>query len=84
MTLWIKGWIKNNWKTASKKPVLNQDLWQDLLNVSNGLNISWKTVAGHAGVEGNERCDIIATSFADNENIELYNGSPSDYPIKFF
>jgi len=71
ITLWIKGWIAKNWRTAAKKPVLNQDLWQELLAASNGKNIDWKVVLGHSGVEYNERADIIATSFADNVPIEL-------------
>ena len=71
MTLWIKGWIVKNWRTAAKKPVLNQDLWQELLKAAEGKNIEWKVVLGHSGVEYNERADVIATSFADNMPIEL-------------
>ncbi len=71
MTLWIKGWQAKNWRTAAKKPVLNQDLWQELLKAANGKNIEWKVVLGHSGVEYNERADVIATSFADNAPIEL-------------
>ena len=79
--LWIEGWQKRNWKTASKKPVLNQDLWQLLLAVANGKQIVWKYVAGHSGHEYNERCDEIATSFADDTQITLYNGARSGYKI---
>jgi ribonuclease HI len=71
ITLWIRGWIAKNWRTAAKKPVLNQDLWQDLNAAVAGKNIEWKVVLGHSGVELNERADVIATSFADNEPIEL-------------
>ena len=56
ITSWIKNWKKNGWKTAAKKPVLNQDLWIALDNLYNQLDIEWKWVKGHAGVEYNEIC----------------------------
>jgi len=71
MTLWIQGWLAKNWRTAAKKPVLNQDLWQELLRVAEGKEIRWNVVLGHSGVAQNERADVIATSFADNVPIEL-------------
>jgi ribonuclease HI len=83
ITLWIKGWQAKGWKTAAKKPVLNQDLWQELLRVSEWKEISWKYVAGHSGEILNERCDEIATSFADQAPVELYNGARQTYPIIF-
>jgi ribonuclease HI len=73
MTLWIKGWIAKNWRTAAKKAVLNQDLWRELLKAVEGKSIEWKVVLGHSGVAQNERADVIATSFADNMPIELRN-----------
>lgn len=79
ITLWISGWQKRNWRTAANKPVLNQDLWQELLKVSEGKEIEWKYVAGHAGHEFNERCDVMATSFADDISITLYNGARTEY-----
>ena len=60
-----------DWHTAAKKPVLNQDLWQELLKAAEGKEIKWKAILGHSGVEHNERADVIATSFADNVPIEL-------------
>ncbi len=81
MTEWIEGWQKRNWKTASKKPVLNQDLWQILLANAEGLNIKWHYVAGHSGHTYNERCDEIATSMADDLNLTLYNGSRHEYKL---
>src|SRR5690349_20559844 len=45
MTVWVHNWQKKNWKTAAKKPVLNKDLWQKLIEVSEGKDISWKLVA---------------------------------------
>ena len=74
ITEWIKRWQKKGWKTAGKKPVLNQDLWQRLLELTRGRKIEWKYVAGHTGVHSNERADEIATSFADNLAPSLYHG----------
>lgn len=81
MTEWISNWQKNNWRTAAKRPVENQDLWKELLSVSTGKNVSWKYVAGHSGNEANERCDEIATKFADHLSVELYAGPLGAYPI---
>lgn len=60
LTKWIQGWKKNGWKTASKKPVKNKDLWQILDNACAPHQIEWKWVKGHAGDEGNERADSLA------------------------
>lgn len=79
MTEWIGNWQKNNWKTAAKKPVENQDLWKALLEASTGKDVVWKYVAGHSGNEANERCDEIATSFADGLAINLYAGDRDTY-----
>lgn len=81
ITEWIHGWMAKGWKTAGKKPVENQSLWEKLYEVSRNKNISWKLVAGHSGVPANERCDEIATSFADGFFPELYHGPREDYPI---
>lgn len=63
ITQWVKSWKKKGWKTSTGNAVLNQDLWEtlDRLNCS---NVKWEHVRGHAGNEGNERCDAIARSFA--------------------
>lgn len=82
ITKWVFGWQKNNWITSQKKDVENKDLWVRLIEVTKGKNISWKYVGGHVGVVGNERCDVIATSFADNKPEKLYNGELSGYLIK--
>lgn len=74
ITLWVHNWQKKGWKTANRKPVLNQDLWQELLKVTDGKKIEWKYVAGHSGVPLNERADEIATTFADKFFPNLYNG----------
>ena len=81
MTEWVSGWQKRNWKTASKKAVLNQDLWLELLRAAEGKEIAWKYVAGHSGHGPNERCDEIATSFADDMALSLYHGARGDYRL---
>lgn len=68
---WIHNWVKNGWKTAAKKPVLNQELWQKLHTLNTELKPKWHYVEGHSGHKWNDRADIIATSFADNEPVEL-------------
>ena len=68
---WINSWKKNGWKTASKKPVKNKELWMKLDNLVQNHNIKWKWVKGHSGHPGNERADQLA-----NEAIlEYYNRS---------
>jgi len=79
ITEWIHNWVAKGWRTAGKKPVLNQDLWQELLDVSSNLDIRWEYVAGHTGDHGNERADTIATSFADSMDPDLYDGPKSEY-----
>jgi ribonuclease HI len=67
ITEWIFNWIKNDWKTSTKKPVLNQELWQELYILNKKLNPLWHYIKGHSGHIHNERADKIATSFADGE-----------------
>lgn len=82
ITKWIYGWQKNNWMTKEKNPVSNVDLWQKLINETKLRNVTYKYIGGHIGVAGNERCDQIATSYADNKEIDLYRGSLSKYQIR--
>ena len=79
ITIWIKNWQKNNWRTKDKREVLNKDLWQELLMETEKRFVEWKKVLGHSGHQANERCDEIAQGFADGENVRLYNGSKSGY-----
>ena len=60
ITKWIFGWKKNGWKTASKKPVKNKDLWIRLDEALKGKDVEWDWVKGHAGHPENERCDEMA------------------------
>ena len=57
---WLNSWLRNNWKTASKKAVKNDDLWKEYCEVSKSHKIEASWVKGHAGHEENERCDILA------------------------
>ncbi len=83
ITSWVFQWEKNNWMTGQHEGVLNQDLWQALLELSRDREfkgpISWKKISGHSGVVGNERCDEIATSFADQKSILLFSGTLEEY-----
>ncbi len=60
MTQWMSSWIRNNWMNSQKKPVLNRDLWEILLDESKPHKIQWEWVRGHAGHPENERCDQLA------------------------
>ena len=60
MTQWISGWIKRNWINSQKKPVLNRDLWERLLELSRHHRIEWAWIKGHNGHPENERCDDLA------------------------
>jgi len=60
ITTWIHGWQKRGWKTASKEPVKNQDLWQDLLALTQPHEIHWHWVKGHSGHPENELVDEAA------------------------
>ncbi|MBP5534287.1 MAG: ribonuclease HI [Alphaproteobacteria bacterium] len=65
MTEWLKDWVVKDWKTASKKSVANQELWQELKKLSEKHKITWKWVKGHAGHPENERCDALARSYIE-------------------
>jgi len=60
MTLWISGWVAKNWINSEKKPVLNKDLWEELLALSRTHTVEWQWVRGHGGHKENERCDELA------------------------
>jgi ribonuclease HI len=60
MTEWIQGWVKRNWLTSQKKPVLNKSLWKELLRLCKKHKIEWQWVKGHNGHPYNERCDQLA------------------------
>ena len=66
MQTWMKNWKKNNWRTADRKPVKNQDLWQQLDELANKIKIHWVWVKGHAGEEFNEMVDTLARTAAES------------------
>ncbi|HEY0339476.1 MAG TPA: ribonuclease HI, partial [Steroidobacteraceae bacterium] len=65
ITEWVKNWKARGWKTADRKPVKNQDLWERLDTLTAGHKIEWRWVKGHAGVPGNERVDRLANEAID-------------------
>ncbi|MER8490242.1 ribonuclease HI [Mesorhizobium australicum] len=64
MNEWLSGWIARGWRTAAKKPVANQDLWQELVALTAGRSITWHWVKGHAGDPYNEEVDALANAAA--------------------
>ena len=62
---WLPQWKVGGWRTAGRKPVKNQDLWQRLDELAAGHEIEWHWVPGHAGVPGNERVDRLANAAID-------------------
>lgn len=65
ITEWLASWKARGWKTAARKPVMNQDLWQQLDVLAAAHRIEWLWVPGHAGVPGNERVDRLANEAID-------------------
>ncbi len=60
VTSWIASWKRNGWRTASKAPVKNKDLWERLDALSTSMSARWTWVEGHSGEAWNERCDELA------------------------
>jgi ribonuclease HI len=84
ITLWVWGWRKKGWKTATGGEVLNRDLWERLFAVASARGskgIDWCWVRGHVGTPGNERCDEIAVAFALQQAASLYRGPLTNYEI---
>ena len=63
---WLDSWRKNGWRKADRSDVLNVDLWQKLITQLERHKVTFVWVHGHAGHEYNERCDVLATTFADS------------------
>jgi ribonuclease HI len=78
---WIEGWIMNNWITKTKQQVANQDLWQELYDLVQDRNVEWLLIKGHATVAGNNRADMLATTFSTEVVPIMYSGPKSDYKI---
>jgi ribonuclease HI len=62
---WLPNWKARGWRTADRKPVKNQDLWEQLDAAAARHDIEWKWVKGHSGVPGNERVDALANAAID-------------------
>ncbi len=60
ITQWMYGWKRNGWKTSTKKPVKNEDLWKRLDEAAARHSVTWEWVKGHAGHPENERADELA------------------------
>jgi len=65
ITEWVRSWKARGWKTADRKPVKNQDLWERLDTLAAVHKIEWRWVKGHSGVPGNERVDRLANEAID-------------------
>lgn len=66
ITEWIHAWIKRGWKTASRQPVKNAELWRDLHEQTRRHRVEWHWVKGHSGHPGNERADELANAAIDD------------------
>ena len=66
---WLEGWIKKGWKRGKNEPVKNVDLWKRLLKAMEPHHVDFVWVKGHAGHPQNERCDELATTAADSDNL---------------
>lgn len=66
---WLEGWIKKGWKRGKNEPVKNIDLWKRLLAAKEQHNVTFIWVKGHDGHLQNERCDVLATTAADGDDL---------------
>ena len=71
---WIDSWLKKGWKRGKNEPVKNVDLWQRLLKAKEQHQVTFIWVKGHAGHDYNERCDRLATTSADGDNLLIDPG----------
>lgn len=71
MTEWLENWKLRGWRTASRQPVKNADLWQELDALVQEHDVSWRWVRGHAGDPGNERADDLANRGVVHARAEL-------------
>ena len=71
---WAKNWRKNGWIKSDKQPALNPDLWSELLNLVEDLNITFKWVKGHAGHPMNERCDELVVAASRQDDLPVDEG----------
>ena len=67
ITEWIHRWVKNNWQTSKKEDVKNKELWIELFDITNSLDVEWKWVKAHAGNLLNEEADLLAKKAAQSD-----------------
>ena len=77
ITKWIHGWKRRSWRKSDGDAVLNRDLWEALDALVSGREVKWEHIAGHSGHPENERCDVIANTFARGGEVELLRGDGS-------
>ncbi len=86
---WIDNWLKKGWVKSDKKPVKNVDLWKALLKAMEPHQVSFVWVKGHDGHTENERCDVLATTAADQpeefliDDVELTSGESGQMKLPF-
>jgi ribonuclease HI len=68
ITIWIHAWKRRKWMTTEKKPVVNQDLWQELDELATRHKTTWKWTKGHASHADNNRCDELASNAAKKQS----------------
>ncbi len=78
-TKWLHNWKAKNWISSTKEEVKNIDLWQEMDAVIKSKEIKWTLLKGHSEIFGNERCDEIATAYADGKKPDLYKGFLAEY-----
>lgn len=86
---WIDNWLKKGWVKSDKKPVKNVDLWKALLSAMEPHQVTFVWVKGHDGHPENERCDVLATTAADQpeemllDDVELYTPGEAQMTLPF-
>ncbi|MBM6751241.1 ribonuclease HI [Mediterraneibacter glycyrrhizinilyticus] len=71
---WVDGWIRKGWRRGKNEPVKNVDLWKRLLKAKEPHEVSFHWVKGHDGHPQNERCDELATTAADGDDLIVDEG----------
>lgn len=79
---WIEGWQRKGWKRGKNEPVKNVELWKRLLAAKEPHEVRFIWVKGHDGHELNERCDMLATSAADGEDLLVDDGGEMRQPAR--
>lgn len=79
ITKWLSGWVSRGWITSKKESVLNRDMWEVLASLTAHIDVTWKLLPGHSGIAGNERADVVASTFAENRAPDLYEGDLKGY-----